>query len=38
VFGKVATVPRHADRETARADVERMLREVTETADRLVGA
>jgi hypothetical protein len=38
VFGKPAMVPRGADRETARADVERALREVTETADRLVGA
>jgi lysophospholipid acyltransferase (LPLAT)-like uncharacterized protein len=38
VFGKATTVPRDADRETARADLERALREVTETADRLVGA
>ena len=38
VFGKPATVPRGADRETARADLERALREVTGTADRLVGA
>jgi lysophospholipid acyltransferase (LPLAT)-like uncharacterized protein len=38
VFGKAATVPRDADRETARADLERALREVTQTADRLVGA
>jgi hypothetical protein len=38
VFGPVATVPRGADRETARAAVERALREVTATADRLVGA
>jgi len=38
VFGKVATVPRGADRETARADVERALREATESADRMVGA
>lgn len=38
VFGKAATVPRGADRETARADVERALREVTEAADRMVGA
>jgi hypothetical protein len=38
VFGKPATVSRGADRETARADLERALREVTETADRLVGA
>jgi lysophospholipid acyltransferase (LPLAT)-like uncharacterized protein len=36
VFGKAATVARDADRETARADLERALREVTETADRLV--
>jgi lysophospholipid acyltransferase (LPLAT)-like uncharacterized protein len=38
VFGKPVTVLRGADRETARADLERALREVTETADRLVGA
>jgi lysophospholipid acyltransferase (LPLAT)-like uncharacterized protein len=38
VFGKPATVPRGADRETVRTDLERALREVTETADRLVGA
>jgi len=38
VFGKAATVPRGADRETARTDVERALREVTEAADRMVGA
>jgi lysophospholipid acyltransferase (LPLAT)-like uncharacterized protein len=38
VFGKAITVARDADRETARADLERALREVTETADRLVGA
>jgi lysophospholipid acyltransferase (LPLAT)-like uncharacterized protein len=38
VFGKAATVPRDADRELARAELERALREVTETADRLVGA
>ncbi len=38
VFGTVATVPRGADRETARADLERALREATATADRLVGA
>jgi len=38
VFGKAATVPRGADRETARADLERALREATATADRLVGA
>jgi hypothetical protein len=38
VFGAAATVPRHADREAARADIERALRDVTEIADRLVGA
>jgi lysophospholipid acyltransferase (LPLAT)-like uncharacterized protein len=38
VFGPVAMVPRGGDRETARADVERALRAVTATADRLVGA
>ncbi len=38
VFGPVATVRRGGDRETARAEVERALREVTATADRLVGA
>jgi len=38
VFGQAATVPRGADRETVRADVERALREVTEAADRMVGA
>lgn len=38
VFGKAATVPRGAEREPARADLERALREATETADRLVGA
>lgn len=38
VFGKPAAVTRDADRETARAHVESALREVTETADRLVGA
>ena len=38
VFGKPAVVARDADRETARADLERTLREVTESADRLVGA
>jgi len=31
-------VPRGAEREPARADLERALREATETADRLVGA
>ena len=38
VFGAAATVARGADREQARADLERALRGVTETADRLVGA
>jgi hypothetical protein len=38
VAGKAIGVPRDADRETARADLERALREATETADRLVGA
>ncbi|HEX9821707.1 MAG TPA: lysophospholipid acyltransferase family protein [Methylomirabilota bacterium] len=38
VFGKAVTLARDADREAARADLERALREVTETADRLVGA
>jgi lysophospholipid acyltransferase (LPLAT)-like uncharacterized protein len=38
VFGAAATVARHADREAARADVERALRDVTDRADRLVGA
>jgi lysophospholipid acyltransferase (LPLAT)-like uncharacterized protein len=38
VFGKATTVPRDADREAAQADLQRALREVTETADRLVGA
>ncbi|HEU4369193.1 MAG TPA: lysophospholipid acyltransferase family protein [Methylomirabilota bacterium] len=38
VLGKAVTVARHADREAARAELERALREVTETADRLVGA
>jgi hypothetical protein len=38
VFGKPFAVAREADRETARADLERALREVTESADRLVGA
>jgi lysophospholipid acyltransferase (LPLAT)-like uncharacterized protein len=38
VFGKAATVPRGADRELARVDLERALREVTATADRLAGA
>jgi lysophospholipid acyltransferase (LPLAT)-like uncharacterized protein len=38
VFGAAAMVPREADRETARVDLERTLLEVTERADRLVGA
>lgn len=38
VFGKAATVPRGADRELARTDLERALREATDAADRLVGA
>jgi lysophospholipid acyltransferase (LPLAT)-like uncharacterized protein len=38
VFGKAITVARHADRETTRSSLEAALREVTETADRLVGA
>jgi len=38
VFGKPAGVPRDADRETARADLERVLAEVSEFADRLVDA
>jgi len=38
VFGKAAMVPRGADRDTVRTDVERALREVTEAADRMVGA
>lgn len=38
VFGELAVIPRDGDRETARAAVERALREVTATADRLVGA
>jgi lysophospholipid acyltransferase (LPLAT)-like uncharacterized protein len=38
VFGPAAMVAPDADRETARAGVERALREVTATADRLVGA
>jgi len=37
VFGKAATVSRGADRELARADLERALHEATESADRLVG-
>ena len=38
VFGEAATVPRDADREHARAELERALCEVTAAADRLVGA
>ena len=38
VFGAAAVVSREADRETARVDLERTLQEVTERADRLVGA
>ncbi len=38
VFGKPLVIPRDAERETARADLERALREVTESADRLVAA
>jgi len=38
VFGQAVTVARDADRETSRASLEMALREVTETADRLVGA
>jgi lysophospholipid acyltransferase (LPLAT)-like uncharacterized protein len=38
VFGKPAVVAREADRESVRADLERVLHEVTESADRLVGA
>jgi len=38
VFGAAAQVPREADREAARVDLERTLREVTARADRLVGA
>ncbi len=38
VFGKPAVVARAADRESVRADLERVLHEVTESADRLVGA
>jgi len=38
VFGAAAVVSREADRETARIDLERTLQEVTERADRLVGA
>jgi lysophospholipid acyltransferase (LPLAT)-like uncharacterized protein len=36
VFGKPTRVAPDADREIARADLERALREVTESADRLV--
>jgi lysophospholipid acyltransferase (LPLAT)-like uncharacterized protein len=38
VFGAASIVPRGADRERARVDLERALRDVTEAADRLVGA
>jgi lysophospholipid acyltransferase (LPLAT)-like uncharacterized protein len=38
VFGEAIGVPRDADREAARARLEAALREVTATADRLVGA
>ena len=38
VFGKPSMISLDADRETARADLERALREVTESADRLVAA
>jgi lysophospholipid acyltransferase (LPLAT)-like uncharacterized protein len=38
VFGKPVSVARDAHRETSRGDLERLLCEVTETADRLVGA
>jgi lysophospholipid acyltransferase (LPLAT)-like uncharacterized protein len=38
VFGKPFAIARDAERETARADLERALREVTESADRLVAA
>jgi hypothetical protein len=38
VFGKAVSVARDADRETTRASLEAALREVTETADHLVGA
>ena len=38
VFGKPVAIARDAERETAAADLERALREVTETADRLVAA
>ena len=38
VFGKPVVIARAAEREAARADLERALREVTETADRLVAA
>jgi len=38
VFGKPLSIARDAERESARADLERALREVTETADRLVAA
>jgi lysophospholipid acyltransferase (LPLAT)-like uncharacterized protein len=38
VFGKPVVVARENDRGTVRTDLERALREVTESADRLVGA
>jgi len=38
VFGKPLVIALDTERETARADVERALREVTESADRLVAA
>jgi len=38
VFGKPLAIARDAERETARADLERALREVTNCADRLVAA
>ena len=38
VFGKPVAIARDAERDTAAADLERALREVTETADRLVAA
>jgi len=38
VFGKPLAIARDAERERARADLERALREVTESADRLAAA
>src|SRR5262249_15189097 len=38
VFGKPLLIALDTERETARAEVERALREVTESADRLVAA